>query len=114
MGEGEWLLRQLGARDDYSHLLRLLNDAEKFVNVDVADGSQKFKAEAPPDHCSGRQRPLYILVEPLQAAADDQPHVVWNLVLSNLDVRAELASLIEDLPLLDQMPVHLLDEEWVS
>src|SRR5258708_8120262 len=33
----EWLLRPLGAWDDYSHLLGLLDDCEEFVNVDLAD-----------------------------------------------------------------------------
>jgi hypothetical protein len=37
--EGERLFRSLGARDDYSHLLRLLDDGEKFVNIDLADCS---------------------------------------------------------------------------
>src|SRR5271156_4650390 len=37
MGEGKRLFRSLGARDYYSHLLRLLDDGEEFVNVDLAD-----------------------------------------------------------------------------
>jgi hypothetical protein len=37
MGEGEWLVGLLGARDDYSQLLYLLDDGEKFVNVDLGD-----------------------------------------------------------------------------
>src|SRR5438132_13652052 len=113
MGEGEWLLRRLGG-DDYSHLLRLLDNGEKFVNVELADGSKKLKAEAAPDHCSGRQRPLFILVEPLQSASDDQPKVLWHVDLINLNVSAELAGGIEDFRFFDQMPVHLLDEEWIS
>src|SRR6266851_7097019 len=32
MGEGERCFRLLGTRGDYSHLLRLLDDGEKFVN----------------------------------------------------------------------------------
>jgi len=38
MGEDERPRKSLGARDDYSRLLRLLDDGEKFVNVDLADG----------------------------------------------------------------------------
>ena len=37
MREGEWVLGRFGARDDYSHLLRLLDDGEQFVNVDLAN-----------------------------------------------------------------------------
>ena len=114
MGEGERLLGPLGARDDYSHPLRLLDDGEKFVNVDLADLGQKLKAETAPDHRGGCQHSLFILVEPLQTAADDQPHVFRNVDLVDLDVSAELAGRIEDFPLFDQMPVHLLDEEWIS
>jgi hypothetical protein len=66
MGEGERLFGSLGARDDYSHLLRLIDDGEKFVYVDLARRSQKLKAETASDHCSGRQHPLFILVEALQ------------------------------------------------
>ena len=114
VGEDERPPKSLGARDDYSHLLRLLDDGEKFVHLDLADGSQKFKAEAAPDYRGGGQCALFTLVEPLQPAADDQPHVLWNVVLGDLDVGAELAGLIEDLALFEQMPVHLFDEEWIS
>jgi hypothetical protein len=60
----------------------------------------------------------FILVEPLQAATDNQPHIFRNVALVDLDVSAELASRIaelasriKDFPLLDQMSVYLLDEE---
>src|ERR1022692_2283795 len=114
MGKGEWLLWPLGTRDDYSHLLRLLDDGEEFVNIDLADLSQKPEAEATPDHRCGPQHPLFILVEPLQAAADDQAHVFRNVSLVDLDVSAELAGRVEDFALLDQMPKDLLDEKWIS
>ncbi len=73
-----------------------------------------MKAETAPDYCGGYQHPLFIVVEPLQTAADDQPHVFGYVAFGDLDVRAELTALIEHLPLFDQMPVHLLDEEWIS
>src|SRR6266404_257969 len=114
MGEGEGVLGPLGARDDYSHPLRLLEDGEESVNVDLANLRQEAEAEAAPDHCGGRQHQLFILVEPLQAPADDQTNVVRNVDLVDLDVSAELAGRIEDLSLFDQMPVHLLDEERIS
>src|ERR1700730_1640125 len=72
MGEGERLLGACGARDDYPHLLRLLDDGEKFVNVDQADTGQKLKAETAPEHCGSRQHPFFILLEPFQAAGDNQ------------------------------------------
>src|ERR1700732_4608459 len=106
MGEGERLLGSIGARHDYSHLLRLLDCVEEFVNVDPADRSQKLKAETAPDHRGGCQHSLFIVVEPLQTAADNQPHVFWDVDLVDLDVSAELAGRIEDFPFLDQMPVH--------
>src|SRR5713101_4493842 len=114
MGESERLLRPLGARHDYPHLLRLLDDGEEFVNVDLANRSQKLKAETAPDHRGGCQHPLFILVEPLQTAADDQAHVFRNVDLVDLDVSAELAGRIKNFPLFDQMPVDLFDEEWIS
>src|SRR5229473_6853995 len=114
MHESKRLLGCLGVQNDYSHPQRLLDDGENFVNVDLADSGQKLKAEAAPDHCSGCQHPLFILVEPLQAASDDQPHVLWHVDLINLNVSTELAGNIEDFPLFDQMPVDLLDEEWIS
>ncbi len=80
----------------------------------MADLRQEAEAEAAPDHCGGRQHQLFILVEPLQAPADDQANVVRNVDFVDLDVSAELPGRIEDLSLLDQMPVHLLDEEWIS
>src|ERR1700756_5391039 len=92
-------LRSLGAWDDYPHLLRFLNDGKESVNVDLADCSQKLKTETSSDHCGGRQRTLFILVEPLQAAADNQPHGFRNVDFVDLDVRAELAGRIEDFPL---------------
>src|SRR6266481_3630966 len=98
MGEGERLLGSLGARHNYSHPLRLLDHGEKFVNVDLADRSQKLKAETSPDHCGGCQHPLFILGKALQTAANDQPHVFWNVDLVDLDVSAEFAGLIKDFP----------------
>src|ERR1700693_3975519 len=114
MSKGKRSPRPLGAWDDYPHLLRLLDDGKEIVNVDLAYRSQKLKAETPPDHRCCRQRTLYILVEPLQAAADNQTHVFRNVDFVDLDVRAELTGRIKHFPLLDQMPVHLLDEEWIS
>src|SRR5580692_11130617 len=55
MGEGERLVGSLGAGDDYSHLLRLLDDGEKLVNVDLAGRSKQFKAETAPDNRGGRK-----------------------------------------------------------
>src|SRR6266852_4182443 len=114
MSKGKRSLRPLGAWDDYPHLLRLLDDGKEFVNVELADRSQELKAETAPDHRCCRQRTLFILVEPLQTAVDDQPHVFRNVDLVDLDVGVELASRIKDFPLFEQMPVHLLDEEWIS
>src|SRR5258708_297963 len=114
MSEGKWLLRPLGTRDDYSHLLRLLHDAEKFVNVDQADRSQKLKAETAPDHCGCSQHPLFVLVEPFQTAADDQPHVLWNVALVDLDVSAEFAGRIKDLAVFRQMPINFFNEERIA
>src|SRR5690348_2359121 len=113
MSEGERLLGSLGAGDDYSHLLRLLDDGEKFINVDLAGRSQKLKAETAPDHRSGCQHPLFILTQPRQAAANHQAHVFRNVDLVDLDVSAELAGRIKDFAVLDQMPVHLLHKEWI-
>src|SRR5947209_6581475 len=53
MGEGEKGFPLFGAREDYSHLLRLLDDGEELVNLHLADGSQEFKAESAPDHSGG-------------------------------------------------------------
>ena len=114
MCEGERCFRALSARDDYSHPLCILDNREKFGNLDLADGSQKFEVEAAPDHCSCRQCPLFILVEALQAAADDQPHAFRYFGIGDLDVCAEFAGLIEDPPVFDQMPVHLFNEERIS
>src|SRR6266446_7541086 len=99
MAEREGPFRPLGARDDYSHLLGLLDDGEKFVNVDQANPGQKLKAETAPDHCGGCQHALFILVESLQAAADDQPHVFRKVDLLDLDVGAELTGRVEEFPL---------------
>src|SRR5271156_3673452 len=104
----------MGAGDDYSHLLRLLEDGEEFVNVDLAGFSQEPETKAAPNHRGSRQRTLFVLVEPLEAAADDQANVIWNLDLVDLDVGTELAGSIEDFPLFDQMPVDLFDKERIS
>jgi hypothetical protein len=114
MSKGKRSLRPLGAGDDYSHLLRFLDDGEKLVKVNAADAGQKLKAETAPDHRCCGQHPLLILVEPLQAAADDQARGFRNVDFVDLDVRAELAARVEELPLFSQMPVHLLDEERIA
>src|SRR5260370_32404193 len=114
MSKGKRSLRPLGAWDDYPHLLRLLDDGEQFVNVDLTDLGQKLKAETAPDHRGSRQRTLFILVETFQPPTDDQANVFRNVDFVNLDVCAELAGRIEDFPLFDQMPVHLLDEKRIS
>src|SRR6266851_4155690 len=106
MRESKRLLGCLGVQNDYSHPQRLLDDGENFVNVDLADTA--------PDHCSDRQHTLFILVEPFQMAADDQPDIFRNVDLIDLDVGAEPASRIKNFPLFEQMPVHLLDEDWIS
>ncbi len=71
MSKGKRSLWPLGAWDDYPHLLRLLDDGEEFVNVDLADRSQKLKAETAPNHRCCRQRPLFILLQPFETAAND-------------------------------------------
>src|ERR1700726_2023696 len=114
MGEGERPLRPLGTRNDYSHLLRFLDDREEFVNIDLANRGKKLKAETAPDHCGSDQHPLFVLIEPLQAAADDQAHVFRNVNFVDLDIRAELPSRIENFPFFDQMPINLLNEKWIS
>src|SRR5271155_98098 len=114
MSKGKRSLRPLGAGDDYPHLLRFLDDGKKFVKVGLTGRSQKLKAEAAPDHCGGRQHAFFILVEPLQAATDDQAHVFRNVVLVEFELSAELPGRIKDFSLFGQMPVHLLDEEWIS
>src|ERR1700682_5761620 len=114
MAEGERPLRPVGARYNYSHLLGLLDSGEKLADVNLAALGQQFKTEAAPDYCSGSKHPLFILVEPLEAAADDQAHVFRNVDLVDRNVSAELAGRIKDFPILEQMPVQLLDEEWIS
>jgi hypothetical protein len=64
-------LRPLSAGDDDSHPLGLFDDSEKLVNIDLVDPIKKLKAKAAPDHCGDCQRELFVLVEPLQSAADD-------------------------------------------
>src|SRR5216684_396579 len=114
MGEGEGPLRSFGARHDYSHLLRLIDDVEKFVNVDFADVGQKLKTETSPDNCGGGQRALFILGEPLQPPPDNQAHVFWNIDFVDRDISAEFAVCVEDFPVFDQMPINFLDEKWIS
>ena len=101
MGKGERPLRPFTARDDYSHPLGLLDDGEKFINVDRARRGEKLKAETAPDNRGGCQHLRFIVVEPLQAPADHQAHVLRNVDLINLDVSAELAGRIEDSPVFD-------------
>src|SRR5258706_8274816 len=108
MAEGKWPLRSLGARDNDSHPLRLLDDVEKIVSVVFADRGQQLKTETTPDHRGGHQHTLFILVEPLQPAADDQAHVFRNVDLIDLDVGAELAGLIIEFSILEQVLVQLL------
>src|SRR5271168_2112249 len=62
MAEGKWPLRAFGAGDDHSHPLRLLDDVEKFVNIDLANRAQKLKAETAADHRCCRQRTQIIYV----------------------------------------------------
>src|SRR5882762_8034526 len=114
MAEGKRPPRSFGARHDYPHLLRLLDHREKLVNLDQADPGEQLKAETAPDHRGGCQHPLFILVEPLQPTADDQPHVFRNVDFVDLEVSAELAGSIIEFPILEQMPVQFLDEEWIS
>src|SRR6266849_917819 len=90
MGEGERPLRTLGTGDDYSHLLRLLDDAEQFVNIDLAYLGQELKAETAPDHCGGGQSLLFTRIKSLQAPAENQPHVFRHVDLVNLDFGEEL------------------------
>src|SRR5712672_1521107 len=101
VGEGKRLLGSPRTRDDYSHLLRLFDEGKEFVHVDQVYRSQKLKAETAPDDCGGCQHPLFIVVEPLQTAADDQPHVFGNVALVEFNISAELAGRIKDFPILD-------------
>ena len=54
------------------------------------------------------------VLEPLQASPNDQAHVFRNVVLVEFELSAELPGRIKDFSLFGQMPVHLLDEEWIS
>src|ERR1700722_16665510 len=114
MREGERRLGSLRARDDYPHLLRLLDDGEEFIDIDLADRRQELKTETAPDHRGGHQHAHFVLVEPRHTTAEDQPHIFRYVVLGDFDVRAKLAGFIEDLALFIQMPVNLFDEKWKS
>src|SRR6516165_6435900 len=114
MGEGIRPFRTLGAGDDYSHLLRLLDDGEEFVKVNLADPTQKLKAETASYHSGGCQHPFLVVAEPLQSATDDQTHVFRNSHLFDLDVGAKLTGGIEESSLVEQMTVEFLDEEWIT
>jgi hypothetical protein len=105
VSEGERLLRSLSTRDDYSHLLRLLDCGEKLINVDLAHKGQELKAETAPDYCCCSQRMPFIFVQPPQATTDNQANVFRNVDFVDLNVRAELAGRIEDFSLFDQVPV---------
>src|SRR4029077_9525348 len=96
-------LRSLGTRDDDSHLLRLLDDGEELVNVDLADGAQKSEAETAPDYRGGCQHPLFIFVEALQPTADNQLHIFRNVALIDIEVAAEFAGKVKEFPALEQM-----------
>src|SRR5882757_3376398 len=114
VAESERPLGTLRARDDDSHLLRFFDHGEKLVNIDLADRCQQLKTEAAPDYCGRSQHALFILVEPCQAAPDDQPYVFRNVNFVDRNVSAELASGVKHLPFLDQMPVQLFDEKRIS
>src|ERR1700739_3392448 len=58
MSKGKRPLRPLGARDDYPHRLRFLDDIKKFVHTDLAYRSQKLKAETAPDNRCGPEAGL--------------------------------------------------------
>src|SRR5262245_61844488 len=100
MAEGKGPLRPFGTGDDDSHLLGFLDDDEKLVHVDLADLAQQLKTETAPDHRRRCQHPLLVLVQPLQAATDDQPDVFWNGNLVDRHVSAEVARRIEYSPFL--------------
>src|SRR6202162_1869156 len=111
MGESERPFRSLRTGDDYSHLLGLLDDGEKLIDVDLADRRQELKAKTASDHRGCRQYLFSMLVEPLEAAPDDESHIFRNVALVDLDVGAELTGRIEDFSLFDQMSAPLLVEE---
>ena len=94
MAEGKRPFRPLGARHNYPHLLGFFDNGEKFINVDLADLSQKLKTETASDHRGGGKHELFVVVEPLQPATDDQAHVHRDIALVEIDVGAELASVI--------------------
>src|SRR5271154_3008704 len=104
MSKGKRFLWPLGARDDYPHRLRFLDDIKKFVRTDLAYRIQKLKAETTPDNRCGRKCALFILVQPLQAAADNQPHIFRNIVLFDLKFSAELTGRVEESSPFSQMP----------
>ena len=70
--------------------------------------------ETAPNHRCCGQHSLLILVEPLEPAVNDQPHVFRNIALIECYLCAKLAGRIKDFPLLDQMPINLLDKERIS
>src|ERR1700734_69198 len=74
VGERERRLRPFCARDDHSHLLRLLDNSEEFVDVSFGNRTQQLEAEAAAYHRRGRQHAPFILLESLQSPPYDEPN----------------------------------------
>src|SRR6185295_7431765 len=106
--------RTLGGRDDRAHLLRLLDNREQIVDIEVADRAEELEAEATPDHGCRRQRAALVLVEAREPTADDEAHVLGDVDLLEREVGANVPGGVEDASVLDEVLVDLLDEERVA
>src|SRR5260370_28583311 len=100
-------------RDDDSGGVRLFDDVDEAVWLDIGDLLEKAEGKGPANHGARGEDASRFVAQALQASPYDEPHTLGHVKLVDLDIAAELAA-VKELSFLHQVTEYLLDEERVS
>ena len=94
-------------------VLGLFERVEQCVLVEAGDGQEQLEAHAAPDHRGRGERLAHVVADPLEPALDHESHRARDLGVGDLERRAPMAVVVEELAALLEVEEHLLHEERV-
>ncbi len=108
-------LRILGGENDQSHPLRFFDRAQQFIGViGFQQRLEDFQAKAAPGHRRRGQDPLALAPSRWILRPSTNLTLAGTSISSISKSVAKIPGVIEDLPFLDQVLEHLLDEKWIA
>ena len=108
-------LRILGGENDQSHPLRFLDRAQQFIGVIMFSSvSRIFKLKLRPATAAAARIRWQLAPSRWILRPSTNLTLAGTSISSISKICRKIPSVIKDLPFLDQVLEHLLDEEWIA